>query len=172
MEQALVNLLDNAAKYGTPPSDITIRARKERARCAYRDRRRRRRAFPEDRLSLIFEKFHRVKSRDRQRAGTGLGLAICRGFIEAMGGTIVAANRTDRPGADLHHRDARRIRRPDSQHADGGRMTLTDRTTILVIEDEPPIRRLLRMSLGANRFTVLEAGNGREALDRDRKREA
>ncbi|MFZ1108132.1 MAG: response regulator transcription factor [Rhodomicrobium sp.] len=44
-------------------------------------------------------------------------------------------------------------------------MTLTDRTTVLVIEDEPPIRRLLRMSLGANRFTVLEAGNGREGLD-------
>jgi signal transduction histidine kinase len=28
-----------------------------------------------------------------------LGLAICRGFVEAMGGTIVAANRTDRKGA-------------------------------------------------------------------------
>jgi two-component system, OmpR family, KDP operon response regulator KdpE len=44
-------------------------------------------------------------------------------------------------------------------------MTLTDRTTVLVIEDEPPIRRLLRMSLSANRFAVLEAANGREALD-------
>ena len=39
---------------------------------------------------------------DRQRAGTGLGLAICRGFIEAMGGTITAANRTDRSGR-VHH---------------------------------------------------------------------
>ena len=44
-------------------------------------------------------------------------------------------------------------------------MTLTDRTPVLVIEDEPPIRRLLRMSLGANRFAVLEAANGRDALD-------
>ena len=33
------------------------------------------------------------------RAGTGLGLAISRGFVEAMHGTITAANRTDRPGA-------------------------------------------------------------------------
>lgn len=44
-------------------------------------------------------------------------------------------------------------------------MTLTDHTTVLVIEDEPPIRRLLRMSLSANRFAVLEAANGRDGLE-------
>ncbi len=38
-------------------------------------------------------------SSDHRRAGTGLGLAICRGFVEAMGGTITAENRSDRPGA-------------------------------------------------------------------------
>jgi two-component system sensor histidine kinase KdpD len=47
----------------------------------------------------VFEKFYRASDRDRRRAGTGLGLAICRGFVEALGGTIGAANRTDRPGA-------------------------------------------------------------------------
>ena len=36
---------------------------------------------------------------DQVRAGTGLGLAICRGFVEAMHGTITAGNRSDRPGA-------------------------------------------------------------------------
>jgi len=98
MEQVLVNLLDNAAKYAPLSSAITIRARKgERSvRLQIIDEGP---GIPEDRLSLIFEKFHRVNNRDRQRAGTGLGLAICRGFIEAMGGTISAANRTDRPGA-------------------------------------------------------------------------
>ena len=39
---------------------------------------------------------------DRQRAGTGLGLAICRGFVEAMDGTITAANRIDHPRRHLH----------------------------------------------------------------------
>ena len=53
--------------------------------------------IPADDLERIFDKFYRVQRGDRQRAGTGLGLAICRGFIEAMGGTIAAANRGDRP---------------------------------------------------------------------------
>ena len=40
-----------------------------------------------------------VEKGDQVRAGTGLGLAISRGFIEAMHGTINAANRSDRSGA-------------------------------------------------------------------------
>ena len=40
-----------------------------------------------------------MRKRDQVRAGTGLGLSISRGFVEAMGGTILAANRTDRSGA-------------------------------------------------------------------------
>ena len=50
-------------------------------------------------LEHVFDKFYRAGGADRRRAGTGLGLAICRGFIEAMHGTITAANRTDRTGA-------------------------------------------------------------------------
>jgi two-component system, OmpR family, KDP operon response regulator KdpE len=44
-------------------------------------------------------------------------------------------------------------------------MTLSDRTSVLVIEDEPQIRRLLRTSLNANGFAVLEAPSGRDGLD-------
>ncbi len=40
-----------------------------------------------------------MRKGDHVRAGTGLGLAISRGFIEAMQGTITAANRIDRSGA-------------------------------------------------------------------------
>ncbi|HYC13886.1 MAG TPA: ATP-binding protein, partial [Stellaceae bacterium] len=43
--------------------------------------------------------FHRVQDGDSRPAGTGLGLAICRGFVEAMGGEVKAANRSDRSGA-------------------------------------------------------------------------
>jgi two-component system sensor histidine kinase KdpD len=55
--------------------------------------------IPADDLERIFDKFYRVRATDKKRAGTGLGLAISRGFVEAMGGTITASNRTDRSGA-------------------------------------------------------------------------
>ena len=98
MEQVLINLFDNAAKYAPAASTITIVAKRDNGsvRIQVIDEGP---GIPEDRLTRIFEKFHRVNGGDRQRAGTGLGLAICRGFVEAMGGTIVAANRPDRCGA-------------------------------------------------------------------------
>jgi two-component system, OmpR family, sensor histidine kinase KdpD len=97
-EQVLVNLLDNAAKYSPPASQITIRARRTFSSIVIEilDEGP---GIPQDRLERVFEKFHRVKQEDRQRAGTGLGLAICRGFVDALGGRIVAANRADRSGA-------------------------------------------------------------------------
>lgn len=97
-EQALFNLLDNAGKYAPAGSLITVRARAEpgRVRVEVLDEGE---GIPPEDVERIFDKFYRVHAQDRQRAGTGLGLAICRGFVEAMGGTITAANRRDRSGA-------------------------------------------------------------------------
>ena len=36
---------------------------------------------------------------------------------------------------------------------------------VLVVDDEPPIRKLLRMGLSANGYQVLEASNGKTAID-------
>jgi two-component system sensor histidine kinase KdpD len=55
--------------------------------------------IPSEELGRIFEKFHRALKEDQVRAGTGLGLAISRGFVEAMGGRLTAANRPNGPGA-------------------------------------------------------------------------
>jgi len=98
MEQVLVNLLDNAAKYAPSGTTIEIDGRRENGSVVI-EVRDEGPGIPVDDLERIFDKFYRVRSGDRQRAGTGLGLAICRGFIEAQGGTIVAANRADRSGA-------------------------------------------------------------------------
>ena len=98
MEQVLFNLFDNAAKYAPLGSRITLTARREGG-CVVIQVLDEGEGIPEADLERIFDKFYRVRRSDRQRAGTGLGLAICRGFVEAMGGTITAANRADRSGA-------------------------------------------------------------------------
>jgi two-component system, OmpR family, sensor histidine kinase KdpD len=98
MEHVLFNLFDNAAKYAPQGSRIKVTARHENKSIVIRvlDEGE---GIPEADLERIFDKFYRVRRSDRQRAGTGLGLAICRGFVEAMGGSITAANRIDRSGA-------------------------------------------------------------------------
>ncbi len=97
-EQVLFNLFDNAAKYAPVGTTVRLMARRDggRVRIDIGDEGS---GIVSADLEKIFDKFYRVHAQDRQRAGTGLGLAICRGFVEAMGGMIVARNRTDRSGA-------------------------------------------------------------------------
>ena len=97
-EQALFNLLDNAAKYAPPGTTVHIQAWQEErtVKLQVTDEGS---GIPPMEIDRIFEKFHRAEKSDQVRAGTGLGLAIARGFVEAMGGSVTAANRSDRSGA-------------------------------------------------------------------------
>jgi two-component system sensor histidine kinase KdpD len=97
-EQVLVNLLDNAAKYAPASSTVTVEGRRGEGGVVLEVLDEGPGLAPGDE-ERVFEKFYRASEGDRQRAGTGLGLAICRGFVEALGGTIRAANRAGRPGA-------------------------------------------------------------------------
>ncbi len=97
-EQVVFNILDNAAKYSPPGTTIRIQGWRDGDWVCLQvldegD------GIPPAELEHIFDKFYRVEKGDQVRAGTGLGLAISRGFVEAMHGTIIAANRTDRSGA-------------------------------------------------------------------------
>ena len=98
LEQVLVNLLDNAAKHAPPGSTVAVDGRRhgDTVVLTVADEGP---GLAPGAVSRVFEKFYRASDGDRRRAGTGLGLAICRGFVEALGGTVGAANRTDRPGA-------------------------------------------------------------------------
>lgn len=97
-EQVLFNLLDNAAKYAPAGSTIRIQSRRD-DRFVVLQVTDEGQGIPAADLERVFDIFYRVQKGDHVRAGTGLGLSICRGFIEAMGGTITAGNRTDRSGA-------------------------------------------------------------------------
>ncbi len=99
-EQALFNLLDNAAKYAPADTTVSIRAWRDRdfVKLQILDEGE---GIPNSELESVFDKFYRAQKGDHVRPGTGLGLAISRGFVEAMGGVISAGNRNDRRGAVL-----------------------------------------------------------------------
>jgi len=97
-EQVLFNLLDNAAKYAPEGTTIRLKAWREQDAVYLQVIDEGEGIAPGD-LEHIFDKFYRAQKGDRVRAGTGLGLAISRGFVDAMQGTISAANRSDRSGA-------------------------------------------------------------------------
>ncbi|MGH8056653.1 MAG: ATP-binding protein, partial [Candidatus Entotheonellia bacterium] len=89
VEQVLVNLLENAAKYSPPGNTIRVHARRDHQAVIVEV------AdggvgVPPGELERIFDKFYRVPRGDRHGAGTGLGLSICKGIIEAHGGSISA----------------------------------------------------------------------------------
>jgi PAS domain S-box-containing protein len=87
LQQVLLNLLDNAAKYS--PDGGTIAARTSRAEdrivIEVADRGR---GISEDERERIFEKFYRGSADRRTPGGTGLGLYICRELVQRMGGQI------------------------------------------------------------------------------------
>ena len=96
-EQTLVNLLENAARYTPKGGAIEIAARHETDGVLVEVRDEGPGIDP-DEVDRIFDKFYRGREGAQTTSGTGLGLAVCKGFIEAMGGTIQALRRPDRQG--------------------------------------------------------------------------
>jgi two-component system sensor histidine kinase KdpD len=95
LEQALVNILENAVEYS--PDGLPIEA------AVYEDRGNvvisiedEGPGIPKSEIERIFEKFRRLEEPSdrarKDRKGAGLGLSIAKGFVEAMGGRIAAAS--------------------------------------------------------------------------------
>ncbi|MBO9717697.1 MAG: sensor histidine kinase KdpD, partial [Pseudoxanthomonas sp.] len=89
VEQALFNILENAAKFSPPGEAIDVSARLvgEQLQLDVRDRGP---GIPEDERARIFDMFYSVERGDRGRKGTGLGLTIAQGMIGAHGGSVEA----------------------------------------------------------------------------------
>jgi two-component system sensor histidine kinase KdpD len=98
LHHCLINLLDNAGKFGAPGTPIAVVANRSRdalTLCVLDEGP----GLPPGFETSAFDRFNRVEGSDRAREGTGLGLAIVKGFAEAMGFAASAANRVDRNGA-------------------------------------------------------------------------
>jgi two-component system sensor histidine kinase KdpD len=94
----LLNLLDNAGRYGDPGTGIVVEGvhRYGEIRLAVLDEGP---GLPPGREAEVFETFRRLEGSDRATGGTGLGLAIVKAFAEAMGMSVEAGNRADGTGA-------------------------------------------------------------------------
>ncbi|MFO7536119.1 MAG: sensor histidine kinase KdpD [Kiritimatiellia bacterium] len=92
MEQALANLLANAAQYSAPESEIAVSAHLDGSFLVMRVKDRGP-GIPAEALPFIFDKFYRLP--DAPPGGLGLGLSIVRGLMHAMGGEVFAKNDPD-----------------------------------------------------------------------------
>jgi len=92
IEQLLINLLENAAKYTPAGSHITIAAKRiaeQWLEIAVEDNGP---GIPNNQEQHIFDKFTSFAAQ-QNTYGAGLGLTICRAIVEAHGGKIAARNR-------------------------------------------------------------------------------
>jgi two-component system phosphate regulon sensor histidine kinase PhoR len=88
LEQAVVNLIDNAIKYSDPGSTVHVEAERtdDEIVISVQDHGP---GIEGEHLSRLFERFYRIdRGRDRQLGGTGLGLAIVKHIARAHGGTV------------------------------------------------------------------------------------
>lgn len=97
VEQALFNILENAARYSPPQAPVIVRLSTHDSLCqiAIEDRGP---GIPESVREKIFDMFYIVADGDQKKHNTGMGLAICRGMIGAHGGSVRAEAGSDGRG--------------------------------------------------------------------------
>lgn len=100
IEQALVNVLENAARFSSPGDELRIAARQERGQMlmTVTDQGP---GIPEADRTRVFDMFFTGGGGDTGPQGSGLGLAICKGMIGAHGGSIEALAGPDGRGTTI-----------------------------------------------------------------------
>ena len=95
VEQIIINLLENAAKYAIPDTEINVHISSD-SRFAKVVIQNECQQIEEEKLNKLFDKFTRMDdSTTRTTRGTGLGLFIVKGLVEAMGGKIMLSSHND-----------------------------------------------------------------------------
>ena len=183
LQQILLNLVGNGIKF-TREGSVTVTAVQEEGRMEVRvvDTGI---GIPEAEQEKIFEAFEQVDAAiDREHGGTGLGLAVTRQLVGLHGGHLwleskegagssfcftlpvmegeKAKNPATQPGSNSNEsRPALAMEAP----IEAPLPQLLGHHAILVVDDEPVIREVLRASLAAEGYEVHSAENGPEALE-------
>lgn len=100
IEQALVNVLENAARFSPPAGHlrVTVESDERELRIAVSDQGP---GIPPGEREKIFDMFYTAARGDRGGQGTGLGLAICQGLVTAHGGQVTVGDGLDGQGTTL-----------------------------------------------------------------------
>lgn len=115
----------------------------------------------EDNLSKVFEPFFTTK---KESEGTGLGLSTCYGIVKQSGGDIQINSETDvGTTVKIYFPRAAQEASPQKLSLEGG-VYQTGDETILVVEDEASLRKMVKRILSNHGYTVIVAGHGEEAL--------
>ena len=126
--------------------------------------------IPPDRAHRLFERFSQADgSISRRFGGTGLGLAICRSLVEIMGGAIGVESK---PGAGSTFwftiaAAAAELPRP-VPHVEETNAGMA-KARILVVDDVPANRELVRAMLSRFGHDIREAASGRKAIEAARR---
>jgi CheY-like chemotaxis protein len=155
--QVLTNLLNNALKFTPAGGKVTMVVRESRAQpgfveAAVRDTGR---GIAADQRERIFDRLYQVNSGDAATGqGVGLGLYICRELARLHGGDIHVESAEG-------HGSVFTLRLPKDASA--------RRSRVLVVDDDPALRGLLREVLEKADFNVSDAGDGAGALQAMRR---
>ncbi len=169
VRQALFNLLSNASKF-TERGTITLTATREDISdggwivLQVKDTGI---GMTREQLGRMFQAFSQADpSTVRKYGGTGLGLAITRHFCRMMGGDVTVASESG-VGSTFTLRLPAEVRDPSSEF-DTAPLAFDrlpkEGNTVLVVDDDPSARDLLRRFLNKEGFHVECAANGPEAI--------
>ena len=126
------------------------------------------RGMPPETQSRIFEPFFTTKSR-----GRGLGLSVVEGIVRSLGGTIRLDSEPHKGTTFRIWLPAAEAVSPSAAPAHSGTVdpSLPSRaTTVMLVEDEDPLRRAVARMLTKTGLSIIEAGDGTIALDAIRNR--
>ncbi len=109
----------------------------------------------------IFEPFFTTKG---QGKGTGLGLSTAYGIVKQSGGHVFVSSAPGRGSTFKVYLPAVAETAEHVEHAEKAAPMVRGSETVLLVEDEDAVRRVLRKELERHGYVVLEAAGGEEAL--------
>jgi CheY-like chemotaxis protein len=191
LRQILINLIGNAIKFTSEgavslyvkvspigePEEVNHRvSRKIRVDFEVKDTGR---GISESEIPKLFERYSQTESGRRSSEGTGLGLPIAKNFVQQLGGDVHVTSELGEGSVFRFYIECDEL--APIRAKPGESTKLIDEATaqniigfdapkgdikILVAEDQPTNRLLLRKILGKAGFTIEEVENGQEAVEK------